>query len=70
MGIDGNEILSDIPDAVHILADVKGGLDSLRAIPKADRKATDYAKCFGAAPDGVQMHIAALIDKLDEQAAS
>lgn len=59
------EILSDLPDAIHIVNDVKAGIDGLP--PKAERKAADYAKAFGADPNGVQMHIAVLIDKLDAQ---
>jgi hypothetical protein len=69
MGLTAEEIiavvLADLPDAIHIVADVRTGITGLP--PKEARKATDYARAFGADPTGVQYHIAELIDKLDAQ---
>lgn len=62
-----DEIALDVPDLVVLGLQVKANVDKLTAIPKADRKATDFALCLGADPNGVQMKIAALIDKVDAQ---
>ena len=63
------EILSDLPDALGMVQTVEAAIASLPPAP-APRHAVDYAKAFGAAPDGVQMKLAQLIDKVEAQLAS
>lgn len=67
MPLTTDEILADIPDLVALGVTVKANIETLTAIPKAQRKAADFAACFGAAVDGPLYRIAALIDKVDAQ---
>ncbi len=63
-------VIEDIPDVIHLAVDVRAGIAQLQAIPKEQRKARDYALAFGADPNGVQMHVADLIDKIEAQLAA
>jgi hypothetical protein len=63
-------VLEDIPALIKLGLDVKADVAKLVAIPKAQRKALDYALCFGADPNGIQAEIAKLIDTVEAQLAA
>lgn len=62
------EILQDIPEVLNLANVIQANVAAMP--PVAQRKAVDWAKCFGAAEGQPLMMLAMLIDKVSEQAKS